>query len=145
MMRRPAALLSLFLACSPAAPAPGTTQPAAGNPPAGNRPAFPRTQLGTVEAGGTKFDVFQLEPIVAGGTGDFDLDFAAGAAFPPAIRGWVGIESGEGSVKVRFDKETATRLHGHPEIPKPLPEGSRFWVEVELANGQKPRVGLGLK
>ncbi|MEQ1632351.1 MAG: hypothetical protein ABL997_08260 [Planctomycetota bacterium] len=94
-----------------------------------------RQDLGEIVVGGHAIHVFQVAAMVPGKEGDFDLDFAAGATLPTAVRGWIGAESGQGSMKVRFGKETATRMHGHPEVPSPLPDGSALWIEVEGPSG----------
>lgn len=94
-----------------------------------------REALGDVKVGDHTISVFQVAKIVPGKEGDFDLDFPAGKALPSAVRGWIGVESGQGALKVRFEKETASRMHGHPEVPSPLPEGSSLWIEVEEQTG----------
>jgi hypothetical protein len=76
------------------------------------------TQVGHVEAG--KAATFEI--VVAGGK-------------PKAVRAWVGVESAEGSVKVKA-KETEKFFDADLEVPKPLPEKSKFWVELETAAGK---------
>lgn len=90
-----------------------------------------RTGLGKLEIAGYAIDVFQLAKIDPGTEADFDLEFAAGVALPETVRGWIGVESGQGSMKARFGKETDTRMHGHPEVPDPIPPGSALWLEIE--------------
>lgn len=90
-----------------------------------------RRALGTVRPGGRRIDVFQVAPVAPGAEADFDLDFEAGVPLPAAVRGWIGVESGRNSRKVRFAKESASGMHGHPEVPDPLPDGCAFWIEVE--------------
>lgn len=94
-----------------------------------------RTALGEVKVGDHTVGVFQIAKIEPGKEGDFDLDFQAGRGLPSAVRGWIGLESGHGALKVRFEKETDSRMHGHPEVPKPLPEGSKLWIEIEGTAG----------
>lgn len=94
-----------------------------------------RVALGGIRVGDHTIDVFQITKVEAGKEGDFDLDFPAGKPLPSAVRGWIGNESGQGSMKVRFEKETDSRMHGHPEVPKPLPAGSALWVEIETPSG----------
>lgn len=94
-----------------------------------------RQALGEVRVGEHTIQVFQVAEITPGKEGDFDLDFPAGKALPAAVRGWIGVESGQGALKVRFLKETAARMHGHPEVPNPLPEGSSLWIEIEGPSG----------
>ena len=103
-----------------------------------------RTELGKAEVGGHQVTVFQVTPIVLGEEGDFDLDFDGTKALPAAVRGWIGVESGVGSVKARFGKETDHRMHGHPEVPRPLPAGAMFWLEIEEA-GAKARHSFAIK
>jgi hypothetical protein len=43
---------------------------------------------------------------------------------------------------VRFEKETESRMHGHPEVPSPLPEGSSLWIEIEGPTGGKASVAF---
>jgi hypothetical protein len=94
-----------------------------------------RRALGEVRVGEHTISVFQVARITPGKEGDFDLDFPAGKALPSAVRGWIGVESGQGALKVRFEKENASRMHGHPEVPSPLPEGSSLWIEIEGPTG----------
>ena len=92
------------------------------------------TALGEVKVGtyAIKVTAGAIEP---GKEAEVDLTFADGVALPGTARGWIGIESGVGSMKVKFGKESATVLHAHVEVPKPLPAGSMLWVEIEAASG----------
>ncbi len=128
----PIALLALGSACSeePAATADPQPPAAAADPGHQHDPAQ-RVDLGTGEIGGVLVHAFQVTTPVPGAEGDFDLEFAPGTLLP-IVRGWVGEESGVGSRKARFQRETDTRMHGHPEIPDPLADGARFWLEIEV-------------
>ncbi|MBK8979881.1 MAG: hypothetical protein IPM29_28625 [Planctomycetes bacterium] len=97
---------------------------------AGHAPHAERIALGTVEIGALRIEVFQVIELAAGAEGDFDLDFAAGVALP-VVRGWIGDESGRGSMKALFERETATRMHGHPEVPDPFTDDALLWLDVE--------------
>lgn len=95
-----------------------------------------RIALGDIKVGDHSISVFQVvAKIEAGKEADFDLDFPAGKPLPGTVRGWIGNESALGSMKVKFEKETDSRMHGHPEAPKPIPAGSKLWVEIESATG----------
>jgi hypothetical protein len=140
-------LLVVLAACSKdpsgGAPPTGTGQkpdPTAGA--SGHAPHVNRDALGDVRIGEHTISVFQVAKIAPGKEGDFDLDFPAGKALPAAVRGWIGAESGQGSMKVRFEKETESRMHGHPEVPSPLPEGSSLWIEIEGPTGGKASVAF---
>jgi hypothetical protein len=125
---------SLFAACGDKTPPAGTHTHADGtvhaNEPGGHVHTE-RTPLGEIKVGEHTVGVFQLAKIEAGKQADFDLDFPAGKLLPSTVRGWIGVESGQGSMKVKFDKETPTRMHGHPLAPSPIPAASAFWVEIE--------------
>jgi hypothetical protein len=131
----PLLLPFLGAACGDQQPAAPTDKPA---PAGGTAPATDpghvhgeRTPLGTVEVGGYQIAVFQVAPVVAGKEADFDLDFGGDKQLPAIVRGWIGIESGVGSAKVKFAKETDRRMHGQPEVPGKLAEGMKFWLEVD--------------
>lgn len=131
-------LVSLLAGCGndPAQPA-GSGKPArpAAAPADDDHDHGPAHPLGEIELAGHKITVTQFGDVTPGAEMSFDLDFPAGQPLPEALRGWLGIESAVGSRKVRFAKETETRMHGHPEVPKALPDGSRFWLELEGKDG----------
>jgi len=130
----PFAVLALLAGCShdhDHAAAPTTTPAAAGGAAAHEHVHGDRIALGELKLGAHVVQVFQVAPIVAGAEGDFDLDFAG--ALPVGVRGWIGAESGQGSRKVQFERETAARMHGHPEVPKPVADDARFWLEIDGA------------
>lgn len=114
--------------------------------PEGNTPAesdhghahSERTELGSVTIGAHTIAVIRVAPIVAGKESDFDLDFGTGQR-PAVVRCWIGLESGVGSRKVLFANEGKTVMHGHPEVPNPIPAGSRFFIAID--GDQGPQVG----
>src|SRR5436190_15870715 len=100
------------------------------------------TPLGEKTVAGLKLKAVQDEPIKAGGEGAFDLSitgYPAGQK-PKAVRFWVGVESGDGSVKSKAEEESADTWHTHAEVPNPIPAGAKFWAEVEPAAGEKFKV-----
>ncbi len=86
--------------------------------------------LGSIQLGGVAVEVKQEGTVEAGKEVGVDLSFAKGAAVPGTVRAWVGVESAAGSLKAKL-----SGTHGHLEVPKPLPDGSKFWFEVEGATG----------
>jgi hypothetical protein len=60
-----------------------------------------------------------------------DLVWPAGKQRAEIARAWVGVESGKGSMKARLNKEGKSVLHNHVDVPKPIPEGSKLWIEIE--------------
>jgi len=101
-----------------------------------------RTRLGQVELAGHTITVQRVAPIEAGKEADFDLDFGK-APLPSTVRVWVGVESAIGSRKCRFERETDLSMHGHPEVPDPIPAGAAVWVEVEV-DGKSARAAVPL-
>ncbi|HEU4417826.1 MAG TPA: hypothetical protein VFT55_02750 [Planctomycetota bacterium] len=112
--------------------------------PAGHEGHGPEHPLGEVTLGGIKVQVVLLGDIEPGKEADFDVRFPAGSKRPETLRAWIGLESGQGSMKKRFENEKDTTMHGHVLVPKPLPEGSLAWFEVEAASGTS-KVSVPLK
>ena len=52
-----------------------------------------------------------------------------------AVRAWVGVKEGTGSVKAKLDLEGGA-WHGHLEVPRTLPEDAALWVEIENESGR---------
>jgi hypothetical protein len=103
--------------------------------------------IGEATAGGMKFAAAREETVKEGGEAAFDLvvtGYPAGGK-PKAVRFWVGLESGDGSVKAKAEEETPDHWHVHVEVPKPIPAGSKFWAEVEPATGAKFKVSFDTK
>lgn len=109
-----------------------------------DHPAGERHALGQAVLGAHTLAVFHEGALVPGEEGHIDLDVAAGATLPEVVRGWIGVESGQGSRKARFEKESATTLHGHVEVPDPLPAGSSLWLEIDGTAGSV-RASVALK
>lgn len=73
-------------------------------------------------------------PLTSGGDAPIDVWLTGELSGVKAVRFWVGTESGIESVKARAgieNKDEPNHWHTHAEIPKPLPEGARLWVEIE--------------
>lgn len=103
----------------------------------------PRTELGSQAAGGMTIAAAREGDVTPGGEATFDISLTGGAK-PAAVRVWVGTQDGKGSVKGKAEAE-GDGWHAHAEVPKPLPAGSKLWVEVETAAGEKHVVGFDLK
>lgn len=91
--------------------------------------------LGTKEVGGYSVKVQQESPVKAGAEAAFVVTVTKGEAKPKAVRAWVGIASAEGSAKAKGVAE-GEELHCHVEVPKPIPDKSQFWVELDTASGK---------
>ena len=92
-----------------------------------------RHELGESVLGAFTVKVARLGDITAGEEGVLDVEVSGGT--PAAVRAWVGVESGKGSMKTKLDGDHG--YHGHIEVPATLPEGSAVWIEVEDADGKK--------
>jgi hypothetical protein len=104
----------------------------------------PTTELGSQSAGGMTITAAREGGITAGGEASFDITVTGGGDKPAAVRAWVGAQDGKGSIKGKAEAE-GDGWHAHAEVPKPLPAGSKLWVEVETARGEKHTVGFDLK
>lgn len=104
----------------------------------------PRTELGSQSAGGMTIVAAREGDVTAGKEATFDITVSGGAGKPAAVRVWVGTQDGKGSVKGKAEAE-GDGWHAHAEVPAPMPAGSKLWVEVETARGEKHVVGFDLK
>ena len=102
-----------------------------------------RVPIGEATAGGLKLVATMDEPVKPGGEGAFDVTITGGK--PKAVRFWVGVENGEGSVKAKAEEETADTWHTHVEVPDPLPADAKLWVEVEPPSGKPFKVSYDIK
>ncbi len=105
------------------------------------------TQLGEQAVGGFTIKASRDGDIVAGKDAPIDVWVTPAGdtkSKPSVVRFWIGTESGRGSVKAKAEIE-GDHWHTHAEIPAPLPEGSKLWVEIETDKGEKTVVGFDLK
>jgi hypothetical protein len=98
-------------------------------------------KLGEVTLGGTVFAV-ELEGKVEAGK-EVEIKLTPKGALPSGkIRGWIGIESGKGSMKGHSHKED-DGLCVHAEAPEAIAADAKVWLEIEV-DGAKSKVGLAL-
>lgn len=89
--------------------------------------------------------------IVAGKDAPIDVTvtpLAGGSAKATAVRFWIGTEDAKGSVKAKADIENPAepnRWHTHAEIPNPIPDGAKLWVEIEDDQGARTAGSFDLK
>ncbi len=112
----------------------------------------PVIDLGTATIGGFSAKVTRDQgDIVAGKDAPIDVTVTPAAGTQTkvaAVRFWIGIEDGSGSVKAKSEIENPAepnRWHTHAEIPDPLPPGSKLWVEVEDDSGTRNVASFDLK
>ncbi|MBZ0154027.1 MAG: hypothetical protein K8J09_21085 [Planctomycetes bacterium] len=98
--------------------------------------------LGSIQLDGVAVEVEQEGAVEAGKEVGVEISFAKDKPLVETVRAWVGVESAAGSMKGKLMKEGDTALHGHLEVPKPLPEGSRIWFEVDGASAGKASIGF---
>ena len=104
----------------------------------------PMIDLGSVVIGTHTVKASRDEGVLTpGGEGAFDVVIEGDLSTILAVRIWVGTRDAKGSVKAKAEPEHGDHpehRHAHVEIPSPLPDGSQFWVELEVDGGEK-RVG----
>jgi ABC-type Zn2+ transport system substrate-binding protein/surface adhesin len=104
----------------------------------------PTVQLGEQAAGGFTIKASRDGGITPGSDAPIDVWVTGGSAKVVAVRFWLGSEDAKGSVKAKAELEK-DNWHTHVEVPKPLPAGSKLWVEVEAEGGKKSVAGFELK
>lgn len=98
-------------------------------------------KLGEVTLGGTAFTV-ELEGKLEAGK-EVEIKLTPKGALPQGkIRGWIGIESGKGSMKGHSHKED-DGLCVHAEAPEHITAEAKVWLEIEV-DGAKSKVSLDL-
>ena len=98
-----------------------------------------RVELDEKRVGPYRVTVAVFGHIEAGEEAVVDVLVDGGAS--SAVRAWVGIESGRGSLKSKVDGKDGV-FHGHIEVPTALPAGSAIWVEVEALDGSRSRASF---
>lgn len=74
--------------------------------------------------------------------GHFNLYVEGGE--PAAVRAWIGDEAATNVVVTKAEFEVDHHC-AHLEVAQPLPEGARFWLEIETTDGQKLKGSSPLK
>ena len=95
-----------------------------------------KMDLGKLKIGAYEVQVTQFGEIKAGEEAVFVIT-PKGEGEPKAVRAWVGIESGKGSIKTKGEEEKEGEWHAHHTVSKPLPANSKIWIELETANGKQ--------
>ncbi len=102
-------------------------------------------ELGTTSLGGSEIrasrDVGEIRP---GGDAPIDVWIDGGKGGAAVVRFWIGTEDAKASLKARADIEN-DHWHTHVEVPDPIPEGSRLWVEIEDPKGLATLLSFELK
>lgn len=104
----------------------------------------PVTQLGEQTVGGYAVKASRDGGITPGSDAPIDVWVTGGAARISAVRFWIGTQDAKGSVKAKAELEK-DNWHSHVEIPKPMPQGGKLWVEIETDKGEKHVAGFDLK
>ena len=95
-----------------------------------------KKDLGKLKIGAYEVQVTQFGEIKAGEEAVFVIT-PKGEGEPKAVRAWIGVESGKGSIKTKAEEEKKGEWHAHHAVSKPLPTNSKIWIELETANGKQ--------
>ena len=93
-------------------------------------------KLGRKQIGNYTVSVIIVGEVEAGKHVDFDIKLIDAKSDPKALRVWVGTENASGSKKAE-GKKGAVTYTGEVDVPNPLPQGSKLWVELETDDGLK--------
>jgi len=85
----------------------------------------------TLTVDGKKIVVHQFEKVEAGKDVPVSCEFSSAEERTLTVRAWIGTEDGKGSRKERLAREGDKDLHGHVQIPDPIPDGSKLWLSFE--------------
>lgn len=97
--------------------------------------------LGEVTLNGAVFTV-ELEGKLEAGK-EVEIKLTPKGELPKGkVRGWIGIESGKGSMKGHSHAEDGG-LCVHAEAPEVIAADAKIWLEIEV-DGAKSKVGLAL-
>ncbi|MFN7020405.1 MAG: hypothetical protein ACK4WH_03645 [Phycisphaerales bacterium] len=103
----------------------------------------PTTQLGEQQVGGFTVKASRDGDVTPGGDMPVDVWVTGGAVKVSVVRLWIGTQDAKGSMKARAELEK-DNWHTHADVPKPMPEGSKLWVEFETDKGDKHLAGFDL-
>jgi hypothetical protein len=106
----------------------------------------PAIALGTVTITTTAVAVSAAGAFAAGAEWHLEMVLTPDQPAPKAIRVWVGLENGRGSVKAKAEAEKGAKgeYSAHVEIPKPLPGDSALWIALEAADGTTVKGSLAV-
>ena len=93
-------------------------------------------KLGRQTIGNYTVSVILIGEVEPGEHVDFDIKLIDAKTDPKALRVWIGTADAAGSEKATGTKG-ATTYTGEVNAPKPLPAGSKLWVELETEDGTK--------
>lgn len=110
----------------------------------GDEHAGPKVDLGTTKIGGFDVQVTLATALKEGEEAVFIIKPTGGTGEPKSVRAWVGVESGQGSIKTKAEEEKEGEWHAHHKVSKPMPTNSKVWVELETAGG-KQRASFDMK
>jgi hypothetical protein len=91
--------------------------------------------LGTLKIGGFDVQVGQVAEAKAGEETIFIIT-VKGTGKPRSIRAWIGVESGQGSIRTSAEEEKPNEWHAHHQVSRPMPANSKLWIELEVASGR---------
>lgn len=102
--------------------------------------------VGAVDISVYKVAVSASGAIAAGKEWHVELRLNPDQPVPKAIRVWVGIENGRGSVKAKAEaeKDAKGEYGAHVEVPNPIPADSKLWISIEPDNGQTAKGSVAL-
>ncbi|MHC4661839.1 MAG: hypothetical protein ACYS8W_09135 [Planctomycetota bacterium] len=98
--------------------------------------------LGAVTVGEYEISVNQFGEAKAGGETVFEVELESDNA-PSRVRVWVGTADAKGSIKCLAKKDSdGMCFDAHVELPDPLPEKSKLWIETENKEKKKVRASI---
>lgn len=97
----------------------------------------PTQKLGQIVIGDVSLDLDISGALTPGGEVHVEISSEPATATFTALRVWIGSQNGRGSEKALAAPaaDHAGHWSAHVAVPKPLPEGSKMWVQAQPAKG----------
>jgi len=91
-----------------------------------------------------KIGPYDVQPMFEEEIEDGHFNIKVSGAEYKSVRGWVGPEDASGVMVVKPEVEN-DYLHGHYEIPTPVPADAMLWIEIETPTGETLKGSTPLK
>jgi hypothetical protein len=99
--------------------------------------------LGTLTIDDTTVGVVMMGEAKPGSAVDIEVIHTDGPV-PAAVRMWIGVESGLGSLKIKAHTH-GDHYHGVVEVPAELADSAALWIEIESPEGTRVATSIPIQ
>ena len=139
-----AMVAALLFGCNKQPEGANTTAASQDSTPIAPAAAQPNYDIPMTNLPALKLGAYNVQPMYEEDLGDghFNIKIIGGEV--AAVREWVGPEDASGVIVVKTEIENDYH-HGHVEMPNPIPDDARLWIEIETPSGEKLKGSTPLK